>query len=282
MDAIAKNDSEVLIALLKKKSHFFNLQEKSWYHIPLERAPKRWPPEYVAFYQSGAFGDDAFRVRYFGHVKEIIETPYKNLFPNLLESSKSEEIYFQIFIEKLEQLPRPIPSRIPRYVLFIPTKWHKFIQAEQMNDLFDESPLEDTIWQVFKSAGISAERQWREPVGESFYQLDFAIFCNKGKVDVEADGDTWHARPDRIPRDNQRNNDLEKGGWHVLRFNGKEIRDEKSKYLLQVQETINRLEGLKDDGLVPRKFSKDENGTHQMNMFEEQKPYSTEKEFGMD
>ena len=141
------------------------------------------------------------------------------------------------------------------------------MHAEEMNDLFDDSPLEDDIWLALKSAGIPAERQWAEPVGKYFYQLDFAIFCNNGKIDVEADGNTWHAHRDRIPRDNQRNNDLEKGGWHVLRFNGKEIRDEKSKYLVQVQETINRLGCLKDDGLVPRKFSKDEDGTQQLNLF---------------
>lgn len=280
---MVKNESEVLVALLKEKSQLYNLQERNWYHIPIEYAPKRWPPEYIAFYQPSVFGEDAFRIRYFGHVKEIIKTSYKNLFPDLLESSKSKKIYFQIFIEKLERLPHPIPSRIPRSIVFISTKWHKFIHAEQINDLFDESPLEDDIWQAFKSAEIFAERQWKEPIKRHyFYQLDFAIFCNNGKVDVEADGDTWHAQRNRILEDNKRNNDLEKRGWHVLRFNGKEIRDEKSKYLLQVQETINKLEGLKDGSLVPRKFSTDENGSQQLSLFEKQASYSTEKEFGLD
>ncbi len=277
---MVRNDSEVLVALLKEKSHFHNLQAKNWYHIPIEHVPKRWPPEYIAFYQPSAFGEDAFRIRYFGHVKEITKTPYKNLFPNLLESSKSEKIYYQIFIEKLESLPRPIPSRIPRSVVFISTKWHKFIRAEQLNDLFDESPLEDDIWQAFKSAEIFAERQWKEPIGRRFYQLDFAIFCNNGKVDVEADGDTWHAQRHRIQGDNKRNNDLEKRGWHVLRFNGKEIREEKAKYLLQVQETINHLDGLKADSLVPRKFSTNENGVQQLSLFEQRAAYLTEGEFG--
>jgi len=267
MDTIAQNDSEVLVALLKKKIQLVTLREKHWYHIPIDHAPKRWPPEYIAFYQPSAFGDDAYRIRYYARVKEIVETPYKNLFPNLLKSSKSEKIYLQIFIDALKELSHPIPCRMPRAVVFISTKWNKFMHAEEMNDLFDDSPLEDDIWLALKSAGIPAERQWAEPVGKYFYQLDFAIFCNNGKIDVEADGNTWHAHRDRIPRDNQRNNDLEKGGWHVLRFNGKEIRDEKSKYLVQVQETINRLGCLKDDGLVPRKFSKDEDGTQQLNLF---------------
>jgi very-short-patch-repair endonuclease len=275
-------NSEVLVALLKEKSHFNNLREQNWYHIPVENTPKRWPPDWLAFYQPKAFGTDAFRIRHFGRVKEITQVPYRKLFPSKFESSKSEKRYHQIFIEKLEKLPRPIPSRIPRSIVFIPTTWHKFINADQLNDLFDESPLEDIIWQAFKSLSIFAERQWKESIGKSFYQLDFAIFCNQGKVDVEADGDTWHAQRDRIDRDNKRNNDLEKRGWHVLRFNGKEIREEKAKYIVQVQETINTLDGLKDDGLVPRKFSTSENGAQQLSLFEDRAPYSTEIEFGLE
>lgn len=271
------DDKEVLVALLKEKSHFNNVREGNWYHVPVETAPKRWPPEYLAFYQPKAFGADAFRIRYFGRVKDIIQTPYKKLFPNKFDSQKSDKLYHQVFIEKLELLPRPIPSRIPRSIVFISTKWHKFIHAEQLNDLFDESPLEDDVWKTFKEIKIFAERQWRERVGNYFYQLDFAIFCNNGKVDVEADGDTWHSQRERIDKDNKRNNDLEKRGWHVLRFNGKQIREERESYLVQIQDTINTLGGLKDDGLVPRTFLDD--GTQQLSLFEEKAMYTTEEEF---
>ncbi|MBK8418417.1 DUF559 domain-containing protein [Candidatus Villigracilis saccharophilus] len=276
---MAENESEVLVALLKEKSHFKNVRDENWYHLPVNFTPKRWPPEYIAFYQPKVFAMDAFRIRYFGRIKEIIQKPYKKLFPNKFDSQKSEKMYHQVFIEKLEQLPRSIPSRIPRSNVFISTKWKKFIHAEEFNDLFDESPLEDAVWETFKKAKISAERQWREPIKKHFYQLDFALFCNKGKIDVEADGDTWHAQKDRIDKDNKRNNDLEKRGWHVLRFNGKEIREEKAKYIVQVQEMINTLDGLKEDGLVPRKFSADGSGAQQLNLFEEKALYSTEEEF---
>src|SRR3990172_3548558 len=276
---MTENESEVLVALLKEKSHFNNVSEENWYHLPVKSTPKRWPPEYIAFYQPKAFGVDAFRIQYFGHIREIFQTPYKKLFPNKFDSQKSDKMYHQVFIERPEQLPRSIPSRIPRSNVFISTTWKKFIHAEEFNDLFDESPLEDDIWESFKKAKIFAERQWRVPIMEYFYQLDFAIFCNTGKINVEADGDTWHSQRDRIDKDNKRNNDLEKRGWHILRFNGKEIREEKAKYLVQVQEMINTLDGLKDDGLVPRKFSTDGSGAQQLNLFDEKAIYLTEEEF---
>ena len=276
---MAENESEVLVAFLKEKAHFNNLREQNWYHLPVKKTPKRWPPEYIAFYQPKAFGVDAFRIRHFGRITEIVQTPYQKLFPNQFDSKKSEMIYHQVFIEKLEQLPRAIPSRLPRSNVFIPTTWTKFINAEQLNDLFDESPLEDEIWKKIKEAKIFAERQWKTSFQTYYYELDFAIFCNKGKIDVEADGDTWHAQRERIDKDNKRNNDLEKRGWHVLRFNGKQIREEKSTYLTQIQEMINTLDGLKEDGIVPRKFATNGSGAQQLNLFEEKAAYLTEEEF---
>jgi len=253
--------------LLKKKSDFAILKEQGWYRIPVEHKPKRWPPQYVAFYQPGAFGADAFRIRYYGRVSKIRKVLHRELFPSKPKGEKSEKLYYRIEIEKLEKLTRTIPSRVPRSVIFISTTWYKFFHAEQLNDLFDESPLEDKIWESFKTKKIFAERQWLERVRQNYYQLDFAIFCNKGKIDVEADGDTWHAQRERIDKDNDRNNDLEKQGWHVLRYNGKQILEETPKYLVEVQETINRLDGLKDDGLVPRKFYPDEGGAQQLSLF---------------
>ena len=86
------NEAEVLVALLKEKAHFHNVSQENWYHIPVETAPKRWPPTYIAFYQPKAFGADAFRIRYFGRVKEIIQSPYKKLFPNKFDSQKSDRM----------------------------------------------------------------------------------------------------------------------------------------------------------------------------------------------
>jgi very-short-patch-repair endonuclease len=83
-------------------------------------------------------------------------------------------------------------------------------------------------------------------------------------IDVETDGDSWHSRSERIAHDNQRNNDVTAQGWHVLRFNTKQIQEQCAEYCLpRIQETINQLGGLKSDGLVPRKFGKKGENTQQ-------------------
>ncbi len=56
---------------------------------------------------------------------------------------------------------------------------------------------------------FEAERQEFITANGNDYALDFAFYCQAGKLDVETDGDTWHADPARIPEDNRRDNDLE-------------------------------------------------------------------------
>jgi very-short-patch-repair endonuclease len=267
-------DSELLVALLKEKSDFAILKGQGWYRIPVEHIPKRWPPEWLAFYQPSAFKEDAFLIRYFGRIEKIEAVTRRTSFPNEIENTKSDKQYFRIKLEKLEERQQPIPSRFPRRVIFIPTTLEKFHHAEQINDLFDESLLEDELWLSLKSAQILAERQWEIKIQKYFYQLDFAVFCNEGQIDIEADGDTWHARRERIDRDNNRNNSLASAGWQVLRFNGKQIRENQAKYCLgKIENTINNLGGLSSDGLVPRKFYPEAGGAQQLSLFEEQAEY---------
>ena len=141
--------------------------------------------------------------------------------------------------------------------------------------MVDESPLEDRLWAELKCLKMAAERQWALPLGEAWYSLDFALLCMSGQIDIETDGDTWHADRDRIPEDNRRDNALQSAGWHVLRFNGRQIHESLSDYCVpQIAETINTLGGLTDEGLVPRVFYRRPEGlAQQLSLFEESTEY---------
>ena len=180
-----KKAKDGLIAILKEKSDFTILQEQGWYRIPVVSAPKRWPPKWMAFYQPSYFKDDAYKIRYHGQVKDIQLVKREDLFPNELPSALSEREYYKIRFEKLEELANPIPSYRPRRIVFIPTTKEKFENAEQINDLFDDSPLEDQMWKEMKHLSLGAERQWNIRLKTSNYFLDFAIFCKNGQIDVE-------------------------------------------------------------------------------------------------
>lgn len=270
------SNPEVLIVLLRDLRDLAFLRDQGWYRIPVNSAPRRWPPQWLAFYLPKKFKEQAYSIPYYGRVKAIDEVSRAELFPHELPSPRSEKRYYRLEIEELKALPKPITSAHPRRLLFVPTTWQKFERAAQINDLFDDSPLEDRLWQELQQANISAERQWNVQVKKSIYRLDFAIFCRQGKVDVETDGDSWHQKPERAQADYRRQNDLESAGWHTLRFNSREINEESRQSLYKIQEMINRLEGLRSDGLAPRLFYPQSNA-QQLSLFEPPSSYEIEE-----
>jgi very-short-patch-repair endonuclease len=261
---IALNRGELLVAIMNTPSDFEILKTQGWYRIPVDTAPKRWPPQWIAFYQTKVFGDEAHAVRYYGRVARINRAPRHVLFPEEPENSKSGRLYYQVHISSLEERYHPIISRRWRRIVFIPTTWSKFTEAEEINDLFDDSPLEDTLWRHLRRERISAERQWEWQHRQSRYVLDFAVFCHEGSLDIETDGDSYHANPDASVSDNERNNALAAAGWHVLRFNSLQINERAADYCLpNVLETINKLGGPKEDTIAARKFYSLPEGTAQ-------------------
>lgn len=265
---------EVLVAILNNLLDMSVAREQHWYRIPVSSVHKwlkdRWPPQWLAFYQTKVFGDEAYAVRYYARITEIRLAYRYELFPDQPRDSRSRRRYYQLFLEPLRCLPQPILSRRWRRIVFIPTTWAKLHTAIEINDLYDESPLEDRLWTSLKRLQIPAERQEFVRIADRNYALDFAIYCAAGKIDVETDGDTWHSDPARIPLDNLRDNDLETVGWRVLRFNTHHIREEMEEYCLPtVVENINRLDGAEEGKLVGRRFTLDAQGGYQQLMLDD-------------
>ncbi|HDN26257.1 MAG TPA: DUF559 domain-containing protein, partial [Thioploca sp.] len=182
---------------------------------------------------------------------------------------KSNQRYYQLLIEPLQRLPQPILSRRWRRIIFIPTSWQKFLHAIEINDLYDDSPLENRLWAEFKRLQIQADRQELVKINRQDYALDFAIYCPKGKIDVEIDGDTWHANPKKAAQDNRRDNALESAGWNVLRFNTDQVKEEMAEYCVPtIAETINQLGGVEEGKVLPRKIDLDESGGSQEGLFD--------------
>ena len=267
---------EVLVAILNNLLDFAVARDQHWYRIPVGSAHKwlkgRWPPRWLAFYQTKVFGSEAFAVNYYARVLDVRQVRRWQLFPDQPHDEKGRRRYYQLILEPLRRLPKPILSRRWRFIVFIPTTWEKFSNAVEINDLYDGSPLEDYLWAELKRLQISAERQEFVPVKDRSYALDFAIYCTSGKIDVETDGDTWHADPERIPLDNLRDNDLETTGWRVLRFNTTHIREKMAEYCLPtIVENIDRLDGVdEEERLVPRRINLDgPDGAYQLGLFDD-------------
>ena len=157
------DEEKLLVAIINNKADFAIAKRQNWYRIPVQSArkwaQKAWPPAWLAFYQTKTFERQAFSVNYFARVLHIRKAGRKELFPEEKKNAKSHKRYYQIFFAPLEKLSRPIVSLRRRRITFIPTNRQKFELAQEINDLYDESPLEDRLWTTFKKFGIQAERQ---------------------------------------------------------------------------------------------------------------------------
>lgn len=265
---------EVLVAIVNNKRDFAIVQNQNWYRIPVYSVKKwlkkRWPPFWIAFYQTKVFGDEACSVSYYAQVQDIQIVPRWQLFPNDTPDKKSNQRYYKLIFNQLQKLPKPILSRRWRRIVFIPTTWQKFINAIEINDLFDESPLEDRLWAEFKRHNIPAERQEFITVKQQNYALDFAIYCDSGSIDVETDGDSWHAYPKKATEDNFRDNALESVGWKVLRFSTTQIQGQAAEYCIRtVTDTVNNLGGVDEGKFMPRKIDLKADGSSQLGIFDD-------------
>lgn len=263
---------ELLVAILNEPRDYHFARDQHWYRIPVESVARflnnRWPPRRLAFYQTKIFEQEAYSVRYYADVVDIHRVTRRDLFPDEPDGIKTGRVYFRLALGPLQQLPAPILSRRARRIHFIPSTWDKFISAVEINDLYHGSPLEDRLWAALQRRRIPAEREEYLTAGEQNYALDFAIYCVEKNIDVETDGDAYHANPEKAAYDNLRNNNLTAAGWQVLRFTTSQINEQVDSYCLpEIARTITNLGGL-DEGFVPRKVDSQPDRPYQMGLFD--------------
>lgn len=221
------------------------LKDEGWYRIPVNSAP--WALQHVkflAFYQSDDFGEDSWRVQYYGRKGVITQVKRVDMLPREPAHHQRDALYHRIEIKNLKRLDRPIISKRERRILFVATTLQKLLAATEINDLYHGSPLEDKLWKHLKTERIEAERQYeviKEETGR--YYLDFHLPCQKRNIAVECDGDTWHIDTEKAVEDNERQNYLETSGWHVLRYSTKQLEDPRE-CVYQIKKAINQLDGL--------------------------------------
>ncbi len=266
---------DVLVGIVNNVRDFTIARDSHWYRIPCSSVEKwlakSWPPRWLAFYQTKVFGRESHSVTYYSQVQDVRQVSRWQLFPDQPRDTKSEQPYYQLLLGPMQRLPEPILSRRFRRIVFIPTTWEKFNNALEINDLFDGSPLEDRLWTVFKRLKISAERQEFVALDADFAALDFAIYCARGKIDVETDGDSWHANPEKAAQDNRRDNALKMIGWMVLRFSTVQVVEQLMEYCIPtIATTINTLGGVDENGVIPRRIELPmEGGLHQKGLFDD-------------
>jgi hypothetical protein len=191
-------EDRVLVAVITRPEDFQVVRDRGWYRVPEKKAPRGVFFEYVAFYFTAAFGEQAYAVHYYarrlGH--ELVTR--RELLPGEPDHPRAGEWYYKLQLGPLQKREPPIVSRRWRRISFILTTWDRFEAAEEINDLFAEGDeFVDRLYHALREEGLAPERQY--PVREAGveYVASLAVPCREGVLGIEI-ADAQPNRPESL------------------------------------------------------------------------------------
>ena len=151
----AQQRRTVLVAVLNNADDLRHAAAEGWYRIPQRTAPPRVGADYLAFYQTGAFGDtpEAQTISYFAATRRYRLVTRRELLPEEAGHPRADDFYFRIEIGPLQRLAIPIPSATMRRLTFIHTTFERLTHASDVRDLFipaHEDPFH-RLWDALKA-----------------------------------------------------------------------------------------------------------------------------------
>ncbi|UCC65130.1 MAG: hypothetical protein JSV36_08905 [Anaerolineae bacterium] len=180
-----EDEPRVLVAVMNDPRALEIARRAGWYRIPVKRAPPRVGADYLAFYQTGAFGSaERWAVNYYAPIRRYRIVRRRDLLPEEADHPRANDEYYKIEIGPLEPLPHSIPSRRLRRITFIPTTLRQLLGAEEINDLWIGSRTQEHLWQILKAHDVPAERQVGVGENDRPYEVDFVLYCQDGQLAV--------------------------------------------------------------------------------------------------
>ena len=148
--------SLVLVAVVNDPRDLEIARLLGWYRIPLRTAPKVVAVDYLAFYQTGAFGDQRWRIQSVAPVRGHELSTRAELLRDEPDHPRAKEEYYKIQLGPVEQLVRPILAETWRRITFLYTTGEYLLKAETVNELVVQSEERKTLWQALRERAGAA------------------------------------------------------------------------------------------------------------------------------
>jgi hypothetical protein len=159
-----------LVAIIKEPRDLEIARLLGWYRIPLRSAPKVVAVDYLAFYQTGAFGEDRWRIQYIAPVNGFELTTRMELLKEEPDHPHARHEYYKIQLGALQELAKPILADKWRRITFLYTTGEYINQAETISDLVVQSEQRSHLWKaLWERAG---EYLGQDPEDQPEFDLD--------------------------------------------------------------------------------------------------------------
>jgi hypothetical protein len=159
MSSLLPPQALILVVILPSPRDFEIARLLGWYRIPLRWAPKVVEVDYLAFYQTAAFGEEErWRIKYYAEVRGHELTTRGELLRDEPDHPRAQEEYYKIQIGPLEALPRPVEARKWRRMTFLYTTGEYLSKASTLNDLVVKSEERQVLWASLRERALGHGR----------------------------------------------------------------------------------------------------------------------------
>jgi hypothetical protein len=141
----------ILVSILPEQRDLEIARLLGWYRIPLKSAPKVVDVDYLAFYQTGAFGEEhRWKIENFCPVRGHELVTRAELFHEEPNHKRANEEYFKISLGPMETLAKPITTGNWKRITFLYTLGDLFSKAKTVNELVVHSERRQILWQSLR------------------------------------------------------------------------------------------------------------------------------------
>jgi len=142
--------SLILVAVMNNPRDLEIARLLGWYRIPLRSAPKVVDVDYLAFYQTSAFGERRWRIQYVAAVRGHELATRAELLRDEPDHPRARHEYYKIQIGPLEELAQPILAGEWRRITFFYTTGEYFLAARTIRDLILPVDERQPLWKALR------------------------------------------------------------------------------------------------------------------------------------
>jgi hypothetical protein len=168
MNAYPPEHALILVAIMPSPQDMEIARLLGWYRIPLRRAPKVVDVDYLAFYQTAAYGEEnRWQIQYTAEVRGHELTTRAELLHGEADHPRAHEEYYKIVLGSLTQLPEPIYAGDWKRVTFFYTTGEYLKAARRLEDLVVHSEERQLLWSSLRERAIHAGQYTSEQLLET-------------------------------------------------------------------------------------------------------------------
>jgi hypothetical protein len=139
-------------------------------------------------YFTKAFGENRWAIHYYARIEGHELVTRRDLIPSEPDHPCAGQWYYKLQLGPLERKLPPMVANPWRRVTFIVTSGDRFLNALEINDLFQQESPVGLLYVKLKEMGVPVEREWLIDEAGAVYVVDLALPFENGWLPVSFGG----------------------------------------------------------------------------------------------